>query len=75
MDIYYKQCIVKYESTAQSVVWLPEQFAQKSKNIIVGKNKMTGIKATVIRVFEHARLTQKQVEVNRKSKFDSIEEK
>jgi len=54
---------------------LPEQFAKKSKNIIVGKDKLRGVRAEVIRVFEHTRLTQKQIDVNRKSKFDSIEER
>jgi hypothetical protein len=57
------------------VVWLPEQFAKKSKSIIVGKDKFKGVRAEVIRVFEHARLTQRQIDVNRKSKFDSIEER
>jgi len=71
---YYKQCIVKYESSAQSVVWLPEQFAKKSKDIIVGRDKLKGVKAKVIRVFDHARLSQQQIDLNRKSKFDSIEE-
>jgi len=74
MNTYYKQCIVQYESTAKSAVWIPEQFAKKSKNIIVGKDRLKGIKAKVIRVFENTKLTQEQIDLNRKSKFDSIVE-
>ena len=74
MNTYYKQCIVQYESTTKSTVWIPEQFAKKSKNIIVGKSTLKGIKAKVIRVFENTKLTQEQIDLNRKSKFDSIME-
>lgn len=73
MNILYKQCQIQYESKALSTVWIPEIFAQKGKRIIVGKDKMKGIKAKVIRVYNNIKLTKEQIDLNRKSKFDSIE--
>jgi len=73
MNIYYKQCALKDSSGTQTVVWLPEQFAKKGKQIIVG-DKKTGMRWKVLRTFDNLRLTSEQIDVNRKSKFESISE-
>ncbi len=71
MNIYYKQCALKDPSGFQTIVWIPEQFAKKGKQLIVG-DKKTGARWTVLRTFDNIKLTQEQIDVNRKSKFESI---
>lgn len=73
LNNFYKQCQIQYESKAFSTVWIPELFAQKGKRIVVGKDKIQGIKAKVIKVYDSVKLTREQIDLNKKSKFDSIE--
>lgn len=75
MNELYIQCLIQYNGKGQSTVWIPESFAKNGKNIIVGKDKMTGVPAKVIRSFSTIKLTKEQIDINRKSIFDSIEER
>lgn len=74
MNNLYKQCLIKYESGALSTVWIPSKFAEKGKNIIVGKHKLDGVNAKVVRVYNGVSLVEEQIYLNKKSKFDSIKE-
>lgn len=47
----YTQCTIKYENKGIGTAWIPDAFAKKHKNIIVGKNKNTGVRAKVLEVF------------------------
>ena len=74
MNNLYKQCLIKYESGALSTVWIPSKFAEKGKDIIVGKHNIDGVSVKVVRVYNGVSLEEEQINLNKKSKFDSIKE-
>lgn len=63
-----------YEDNSQEKSWIPLSFAKVNKQIILGKNKNTGLRAKVIQVYSEVKLTQEQIDLNRENYFGSIED-
>jgi len=66
LSTLYKQVKLQHSAGEQEIAWIPEQYAKRSKCLIIGSSKRFGSAAVVLEVLSNKSYSQHYLELNRK---------